>query len=323
LTVSISSVFVLVAAGIYFAFDSTTTSDMDGMMNGDPTNSNSWIISIILIGAAISIVIGIILYLFYPKKEKADEPNRTSYNQSANLQRIAEPDKLDEIKTQKIKGRLATGNTKLDKLLYGGIPPKFAVVLTTPSSDEGNALIKSFIETGAKNNEITFYVTIDPSFARDLARKFPSNFYLFIANPQTDIRTKKTPNVYALKGIENLTEINIALTKVFRKLDITYEGPRRICLNIISDVLLQHGSIITRKWLSELIATLNSEEFTILAVLNPQMHSSEEVHALLGLFEGEINIRERETVKELKRFLKIKRMSSKKYLKNEILLTDD
>ena len=57
--------------------------------------------------------------------------------------------------------------------------------------------------------------------------------------------------------------------------------------------------------------------------MNPQMHSPEDVQAILGLFEGEINIRERETVKELKRFLKIKRMSNKKKLKNEIVLTED
>lgn len=321
ITISFASILILLAAGVYFAIDSGTNSEMDGMMGSE--SSNSLIISIILIVAAIIVAIGIVIYLVSSKKEKIDEVNRTTSYQPTNFNRISEKDELSKIKTRIINGRISTGNTNLDKLLYGGIPPKFAVALTTPASDEGNALIKSFIETGAKNNEITFYVTIDPSFARDIARKFPSNFYLFIVNPQTDARTKKAPNVVTLKGIENLTEINIALTKAFRRLDSTNKRPRRICLNVISDVLLRHGPVITREWLSELIATLNTENFTVLAVINPQMHSSEDAQAILGLFEGEINIHERETIKELRRYLKIKRMSNQKYLKNEIVLTED
>ena len=321
LTVSFASILILLAAGVYFALDSNTNSEMDGMMGSE--SSNSLIISIILIVAAIIVTISIVIYLASSKKERIDEVNRTTRYKPINFNGISEKDELSKIKTQIIKGRISTGNTNLDKLLYGGIPPKFTVALSTPASDEGNALIKRFIETGPKNNEITFYVTIDPRFAKDIARKFPTNFYLFIVNPQTDARTKKSPNVFTLKGIENLTDINIALTKAFRKLDSTNKGPRRLCLNIISDVLLRHGPVITREWLSELIATLNTENFTVLAVINPQMHSSEDAQAILGLFEGEINIRERETVKELRRFLKIKRMSNQKYLKNEILMTED
>jgi KaiC/GvpD/RAD55 family RecA-like ATPase len=128
--------------------------------------------------------------------------------------------------------------------------------------------------------------------------------------------------VFALSGVGKLTEISIVIQKAIRQLDTADKRPRRICLNILSDVLLQHGSVVTRKWLSELITALNIDGFTILGVINPQMHSSQDVHAILGLFDGEIAIRETETVKELKRYLKIRRMSDQKYLKNEILLTE-
>jgi len=66
---------------------------------------------------------------------------------------------------------------------------------------------------------------------------------------------------------------------------------------------------------------LKSEDFTILAIIDPQVHPSEELHAILGLFDGEINIFEKETEKGSGRYLKIKRMSDQKYLENEILLT--
>ena len=279
-----------------------------------------WVGILILIIGLIGIIISLV-----KTRSQSKEKNIAQISEIANLQNQTKqgPVDLNKVKTQIIKGRLTTGSTKLDELLHGGIPQRFSVALTTPLSDEGNALIKNFIETGAKNNQTTYFITVDPSIGIDIARKFPANFFMFIANPQTEFRIKKADNVFVTNGIENLTEINIALTKALRQLDPTQKGPRRICLNIVSDVLLQHGSIITRKWLSELITTFKAKEFTIMATIDPQMHPSTDVHALLSIFDGEINIRERETIKELKRFLKIKRMRNRKYLKNEVELTED
>jgi KaiC/GvpD/RAD55 family RecA-like ATPase len=324
LTASLSCILILVTVGVYFASLPNSQSTMGGMMDGS-TGTNYGVISVILIGAAAVVAVGLVLYFVFQKKSVTPGGDKISKSQAVtvaeNVRR--DMDVLSQIETHNIEGRVATGHANLDKLLYGGIPPNFAVALTSPPSDEGNLLIKSFIETGVKNNEITFYVTIDPSFARDLAREFPSNFYLFICNPQTDDFLKKASNVFILKGVDNLTDVNIALTQAFRKLDATKKGPRRICVNILSDVLLRQGAVLTRKWLSELISALNSEGFTILGVVNSQMHVIEDVNAILGLFDGEINIRETETVKELKRYLKIKRLSNQKYLKNEILLSEE
>jgi KaiC/GvpD/RAD55 family RecA-like ATPase len=217
-------------------------------------------------------------------------------------------------------GHVATGYANLDMLLYGGLPPNFAVALTSPSCDERDSLIKSFLEAGTKEGQITFYITAEAGGAQVLAKEFQSNFYLFVCNPRADVMVKNLPNVFKLKGVENLTDIDIVLTKSFRMLDASRSGPRRVCIEIISDVLLQHHAVITRKWLTELITELKSARFTTLAVIDPQMHSSEELHAILGLFDGEINICERQTEKGLERFLKIKRMSNQKYMKNETVL---
>jgi hypothetical protein len=56
--------------------------------------------------------------------------------------------------------------------------------------------------------------------------------------------------------------------------------------------------------------------FTTLAVVDPQMHPPEELCAILGLFDGEINIYE----KGAEQFLRVKRMSNQKYLEDEMLL---
>lgn len=321
------SVLIFVVAGAILLLNSnsqTDVTDMEGMMGGT-SSDNSWVISVVLFILAFVIAISLILYFVFLTKGQNSEQYRANDEKSMFTQenKITESHvSSQQIKTPRIEGRVGTGNKELDNLLFGGIPPKMAVALTMPISDEGNALIKRFIETGAKNNDITFYVTSDPVHAIDLSRKFSSNFYLFVTNPRLNELADLGSNASVL-GIGNLTDINIALTKAFRNLDLTNKGPRRICLNVISDILLEHGPVRTRKWLSELLSLLYAEGFTVLAVINPKMHSSEDVQAILGLFDGEINIRERETVKELRRFIKIKRMANQKYLKNEIVLTED
>jgi len=215
---------------------------------------------------------------------------------------------------------VSTGIAGLDKLLYGGIPPNYAVLLTSPSCDERDLLIRSFLETGAKKGEVTFYVTIDPGAAKPLAEEFQSNFYLFVCNPQADALVREAPNVFKLRGVENLTDIGIALTSAIHKLDPSLKGSRRICISLLSDLLLQHHAVQTRRWLTTLITELKSNGFTILATMNPRIHPQQELEAILDLFEGEINIYEKETEKGLEKYLKIKKMSNQKYLDSELLL---
>jgi hypothetical protein len=122
-----------------------------------------------------------------------------------------------------------------------------------------------------------------------------------------------------LKGVENLTDISIALTSAIRKLDPSLKGARRICIGLVSDVLLQHHAVETRRWLTALLTKLESEVFTTLAVMDPEMHPPQEARAILDIFDGEINI----TEKGLEKFLKIKKMSNQEYLKDELRLTKE
>ncbi len=218
---------------------------------------------------------------------------------------------------------VATGYQAFDGLLYGGIRPTLTVALTSPSCDERDALVRSYLATGAKNGETTFYLAIDPALAGLLPEEFSSSFYLFLCNPQAEAIVKAAPNVFTLKGVESLTNINIALTQAIRKLGPASNTSRRICISLLSDLLLQHGPLQTRKWLTELLTQLRSAGFTTLAVVDPLMHPSEQLHAVLGLFDGEIIIREAETDKGSARFLKIKRMSNQKYVRDEIRLTEE
>ncbi len=106
-----------------------------------------------------------------------------------------------------------------------------------------------------------------------------------------------------------------------RKLDPAMQrSAKRICVDMVSDVLLQHSPATARKWLAELLTQLSKTGFTTIAVLDPRMHPSDQLYAILSLFDGEVNIREAETDKGSARFLKIKRISSANFLGEEIRL---
>ncbi len=206
-------------------------------------------------------------------------------------------------------------------MLLGGIPENYAVILTSPSCDERDLLIERFLETGINNDQITFHVTIDGSSVKVFVDRFPSNFSLVLCNPEADAIIKDQPNVFKVKGVENMTDVSIALNSAFRRLDRIPKKARRICIKIISDVLLQHQAITTRRWLTALLPSLKSRGFTTLAVMNPHMHSPQEVQAILDLFEGEIHIyRKRTTKKSLKRFIRIEKMYDQEYSEDELLL---
>ena len=216
--------------------------------------------------------------------------------------------------------RIRTGFKDLDNLLFGGIPEHYTVVLTSDNYDERDLLIKRFLEAGAAKGNPTFYVTIDAAGVRSLARDFASTFSVLVCNPKLDEATASLPNVHKCCGVENLTEMNVALETALRKLGKSKKECRRACIGIVSDVLLQHHAVQTRRWLTGLIPELRSMGFTTLALMNPSMHAAEETHAVLDLFEGEIDIYEKEGQDSTLKYLKIKRMQNQRYLDSELPL---
>jgi len=131
-----------------------------------------------------------------------------------------------------------------------------------------------------------------------------TNLYIVECNPQANAVLPSLPNVFKIKGIDNLTDIDIALTKYLRTLYTSQTGKKRVCIDLISDVLLQHHAVVTRKWLNGLLTNLKSKGFTTLAVIDPELHPPEENRAIISLFDGEIAITEKETAKGLEKFLK-------------------
>jgi hypothetical protein len=105
-----------------------------------------------------------------------------------------------------------------------------------------------------------------------------------------------------------------------RKLNTTIEAPKRCCIQIISDVLLQHKALQTRRWLTGLLPELKSRGFITLTIMDLDMHSPQEARAVLDLFEGEISIYEKTDKKTTEKSLIVKRMARQKFSKREIPL---
>jgi KaiC/GvpD/RAD55 family RecA-like ATPase len=220
-----------------------------------------------------------------------------------------------EVKEVALPDRVNTGYMELDNLLLGGLPEKYSVALTSISCDETKLLINRFVEKGARDGETTFLITVETSRWEQLAKEYP-NVTLFVCNPQAETTMETRSNVVKIRGVESLTDINIPLFSTLRRLGESRGKPRRICIEIVSDILLQHRAAQTRRWLTGLITELRSTGFTILALMNPYMHPAEDVQAVLDLFDGEIEVYESVNQK----LLRIKRMYEQDYIENELPL---
>ena len=247
-------------------------------------------------------------YQLNPKVHYLDE-----LGQNKSLQLKTLEFKVEEVV---LGDRVPTGTKELDSLLLGGIPKEYAVALTCPPSDEREHLIRNFLEAGIKKDETVFYISTEAYKLETLIKK--SNFCLFLCNPKPKTEVSDLPNIYKLRSKTDLTNLSISLAKAYRKIDQSKK--KRICVEIVSDVLLDYEAKATRKWISELITDLCSKGFTMLAVIDPEMHPSEQSKAIINLFDGEISLKQTEDPLECKKSVQIKKLRNKEYIKNPICL---
>mgnify|MGYP001151340919 CR=1 FL=1 len=211
---------------------------------------------------------------------------------------------------------VSTGYTDLDAVLAGGLPEGYAVLLVSPSCDERDLLLRRVVESCVSSARPTFYVSGDLGRTRDLASQFQKDFYAFC--PHAD--RLAAPNVYGLPRVENLSDFNIVLSKTITDRGLEKAPDKMLILDIVSEVLLQHKSLTTRKWLADFVDKRKAQGFTILATLNPLITSREEAHTVIDFFDGIIEIYERELKERSRRFLIVKKMYGRRYVETELLL---
>jgi len=187
-----------------------------------------------------------------------------------------------------VRTKVSTGYGRLDEVLHGGFLSGSMVVLNAPTSDEAPILLRNFLKSEQPSllicRNLSSAQAIVPDAADGVARLICS-----------DKPVSPTKGIVPGKGIENLTDLNLQINESLGAIQ-----PKRLVLDILSDILLRHKALQTRKWLNELLERLRARGITTLAVLNPYMHTAEETQASVDVFDASIEIYEREGRKSLR-----------------------
>ncbi len=195
-----------------------------------------------------------------------------------------------------LRSRVSTGYARLDEALQGGFLAGSAIVLSAPASDEVPVLLRRFLEADAAS----LLISRSLSSAEPILGNKPDGLKCLVCSDKT---VPPAQNTLPGKGIENLTELSLTITETINSLH-----PSRLVVQFLSDVLLRHKALQTRKWLSELLDKFRAKNITALVVLNPYMHSSEEVQAIVDLFNGNIELIEKQVEGQVRKALIIKWM---------------
>ena len=202
-----------------------------------------------------------------------------------------------EIATTTTRAKVSSGYGRLDEALKGGFVAGTAIVLSAPASDEVPLLVGKFLRA-SKEEALLICRTV--SSAETITQNTGEKVRSLICS---DKPVSPAKGIVLGKGIENLTDLNLQVGEL-----IASTQPKRLVIDILSDILLRHKALQARKWLTELLERLRSKGITTLAVLNPYMHSAEDVQALVDLFDGNVEILEKETEAGTSKYLRIKWM---------------
>lgn len=208
-----------------------------------------------------------------------------------------------------VRGKVSTGYARLDEALQGGFLVGSMIVLTAAASDEVPLLLRSFLES---TNDSSLLICRTLSTAENMATA--ENVKALVCS---DKPVPPTKNTIPGKGIDNLTDLNIQLTDVLGSC-----RPKRVTVDVLSDILLRHKALQTRKWLTELLEKMRSKDITGLFVVNPYMHSTEEVQAVVGLFDGSLEITQKKVEGKLTKLLCINWMHRVEIVQKELSLVD-
>src|SRR5208337_3615970 len=178
-----------------------------------------------------------------------------------------------------LRAKVSSGYGRLDEGLQGGFLAGSVVVLNAPASGEVMVVLRNFLQ-GVQESSLLICRTL--SSAQSIV---PTEMEYERSLICSDKPVPPSKNVIPGKGIDNLTDVNLQITDALSSVQ-----PKRVVLDILSDVLLRHKGLQTRRWLTELLERLRSKTITTLAVLNPHMHSGEDVQAVVGLFDGNLEI---------------------------------
>jgi len=218
---------------------------------------------------------------------------------------------------------ISTGLEELDDMLYGGMPAGYSILLISPPLDERDLLTERFIKAGIGRREAFLYVSATwRRSVMELAKK-KKNLYLLLCREHADLRTPESHNVFTIKSLDDLTNINITLDTIFSEVDEKGLKVKSGLLDILSDIILIHDIKTVRKWLGDILTKFKSKNITTLWTLDPGMHPEEAESMAISLFDGHLTLEEKIVDGQRKKTLRIRRLYRMKYLEEELILAKE
>jgi archaellum biogenesis ATPase FlaH len=215
---------------------------------------------------------------------------------------------------------ISLGVPELDALLGGGLPQGTATLLISPPYDERELLLRKIIENNLRNRSQVIYLSQSLNKMQDLSTRPAEGFYVF--SPEADSIVPARENIRMIQDLENLDDLNRHFDYAFQGLPKNALG-RLTVFDFLSDVLREHKTLTTTKWLEEFIAKRKGEGFTVLGVLDPRVSSDEEMYAVMHLFDGVMEVYEKGAGEDAHRYLIVTRMYGRKFAESEFVLDKD
>jgi KaiC/GvpD/RAD55 family RecA-like ATPase len=250
------------------------------------------------------------------KKETKPEPIPQARAQVSHEPKLETP----QLQATTVAENISTRYPELDRVLAGGLPIGYAILIVSPPCDERDLLFRKIIESSLSMENPVFFLSRDLIRMQDFANRYGKNFHIF--SPQADKITSAGGTVHKIQGLQNLSDLNISFTKTVETLPKTVTR-KLVVIDLLSDILLEHKALTTRKWLDDFIGKRKTEGFTIIGVLNPLISSQQDTQTIMDLFDGVIEIYERELKERARRFLIVKKLYGRKYVDSELMLDRD
>jgi len=207
-----------------------------------------------------------------------------------------------------------TGVAPLDYLLNGGLPTGTATLLTSPACDERDMVLRRVIETGINSGGECLYLGKDTAKVEDLIASAPLKLKVVVI--RADGLAVGQSNV-KVTGVD-LSTINIDLMAQLQGAPANVS--KRLCIDLLDDLLLLHKSALTRRWLTQLLSRVKGLGYTVLATLNSQMHSPADLQAIVELFDGHIQLTEKVVDEKSRMVLRVQKMFRWKFVDTEAVL---
>jgi archaellum biogenesis ATPase FlaH len=288
-----------------------------------PTGPSFGIFGVIGLVVVVALIAAVMMFIKRERGLAGQTPVLTpeTVKQEIKPEPTAEPQpEVPQLKPTPGGENISTGYPELDKILAGGLPVGYAILIVSPPCDERDLLFRKIIESSLLMGSQIFFLSRDLIRTQDFANRYRKGFHIF--SPQADKITSAGGKVYKIHGLQNLSDLNISFTKAVEDLPKTLRG-KLIIIDLLSDILLEHKALTTRKWLDGFIGKRKTEGFTIIGVLNPLISSPQDAQTIMDLFDGIIEIYERELKERARRFLIVKKLYGRKYIDTELMLDKD